>query len=45
VSAQTSDGAATSSAPSSVDANNPLAEFRAFNIHNYYIPSLTDLDN
>ncbi len=45
VNAQTSDGAATSSAPSSVDANNPLAEFRAFNIHNYYIPSLTDLDN
>lgn len=31
--------------PSSIDANNPLADFRAFNLHNYYIPSLTETDN
>ena len=27
------------------DANNPLANFVAFNIQNYYIPSLTELDD
>jgi hypothetical protein len=31
-------------APSSADANNPLAQFTAFNVHNYYIPSLSELD-
>ena len=29
----------------SVDANNPLANFRAFNLHNYYVPDLTDLQD
>jgi hypothetical protein len=32
-------------APSSADANNPLAQFTAFNIHNYYIPTLTEMDD
>jgi len=32
-------------APSASDANNPLAEFRAFNLHNYYIPELTEADD
>ncbi len=36
---------AQTSAPSSVDANNPLAEFKAFNLHNYYVTSLTEADN
>lgn len=31
-------------APSAVDANNPLADFQAFNLHNYYVPSLTEMD-
>jgi len=26
------------------DANNPLASFTAFNVQNYYVPSLTELD-
>ena len=43
--AQTPEDAANSAAPSSVDANNPLADFQAFNLHNYYIPSLTEADN
>ena len=44
--AQTSEAATESDAvPSSIDANNPLAEFQAFNLHNYYIPSLTETDD
>jgi hypothetical protein len=31
------------SAGESVDANNPLASFTAFNVHNYYTPELTGL--
>lgn len=31
-------------APSSADANNPLAKFQAFNVHNYYVPALSELD-
>jgi len=27
------------------DANNPLASITAFNIQNYYIPSLSELDD
>jgi len=27
------------------DANNPLASFKAFNIQNYYVPSLSELDD
>lgn len=26
-------------------ANNPLANFRAFNVHNYYVPELSELDD
>ena len=26
------------------DANNPLANFKAFNLHNYYVPELSGLD-
>lgn len=29
-------------APSAADANNPLAKFRAFNLHDYYVPTLSD---
>ncbi|MCX6550677.1 MAG: hypothetical protein NTY02_06680, partial [Acidobacteria bacterium] len=32
-------------APSSADANNPLAKFQAFNVHNYYVPAISELDN
>ena len=32
-------------APSSADANNPLAQFTAFNVHNYYVPALSEMDN
>jgi hypothetical protein len=39
---QPADGAAK--APSSADANNPLAKFEAFNVHNYYVPALSELD-
>lgn len=35
----------TTAAPSASDANNPLAQFTAFNVHNYYIPSLSELDD
>jgi hypothetical protein len=31
-------------APSSIEANNPLAKFRAFNMHNYYVPALSEAD-
>jgi hypothetical protein len=29
-------------APSNEDANNPLAKIQAFNVHDYYVPSLTE---
>ena len=32
-------------APSSAEANNPLAKFQAFNVHNYYVPALSEADN
>jgi len=32
-------------APSSTEANNPLAKFQAFNVHNYYVPALSEADN
>ena len=32
-------------APSAADANNPLANFTAFNLHDYYTPSLTEMDD
>ncbi len=31
-------------APSTSEANNPLAKFQAFNVHNYYVPALSELD-
>jgi hypothetical protein len=36
---------AHAAAPSNADANNPLARFRAFNVHDYYIPSLSEMDD
>lgn len=33
---------AETKAPSTADANNPLAKFRAFNLHDYYVPTLSD---
>ena len=35
----------TAAAPSSIEANNPLAKFRAFNMHNYYVPALSEADD
>jgi len=32
-------------APSTADANNPLAKFQAFSVHNYYVPALSELDS
>jgi hypothetical protein len=43
--AQTSTADAPKAAPSASDANNPLAKFEAFNVHNYYVPALSELDN
>ena len=31
-------------APSAAEANNPLAKFQAFNVHNYYVPAISELD-
>ena len=31
-------------APSTSEANNPLAKFQAFIFHNYYVPALSELD-
>ncbi|MGI9223534.1 MAG: hypothetical protein ACR2QX_03585 [Woeseiaceae bacterium] len=37
--------AGSSTASAEAQANNPLADFRAFNLHNYYIPELSgDID-
>jgi len=36
---------ASATTPSTTDANNPLAKFQAFNVHNYYVPALSELDN
>ena len=35
----------TTTAPSAEDANNPLAKFQAFNVHDYYVPALSELDD
>jgi hypothetical protein len=45
VNAQEQTGEAAATTPSSTDANNPLAKFTAFNVHNYYIPALSEMDN
>ncbi len=44
--AQTKPGEAPATPPSSVEAeaNNPLAKFQAFNVHNYYTPALSEAD-
>jgi hypothetical protein len=42
--AQTPPEGGGTKAPSNEEANNPLAKFQAFNIHNYYIPELTEAD-
>ncbi len=42
--AQESAADAKPAAPSNADANNPLAKFQAFNVHNYYVPALSELD-
>ncbi len=42
--ADTPAAAAAPAAPSNTDANNPLAKFQAFNMHNYYVPALSELD-
>lgn len=38
-------GAAAQDTSSTNDANNPLTPKVTFNLHNYYVPSLTDLDD
>jgi hypothetical protein len=43
-SAQTPSPDPGAKAPSTADANNPLAKFQAFNIHNYYVPAISELD-
>ena len=45
VNAQTQAEPDGAKAPSTADANNPLAKFQAFNVHNYYVPALSELDN
>ena len=45
VQAQASAEGDGATAPSNTDANNPLAQFTAFNVHNYYIPSLSEMDD
>jgi hypothetical protein len=45
VNAQEQPAEGTSAAPSNADANNPLAKFQAFNIHDYYTSSLTEMDD
>ena len=42
--AQEQGAQAPPAAPSSAEANNPLAKFQAFNVHNYYVPALSELD-
>jgi hypothetical protein len=42
VTAQSPGSEAAAKAPSTEDANNPLAKFQAFNMHDYYVPSLTE---
>jgi len=37
-------GTEAGAAPSNADANNPLAKFQAFNVHNYYVPAISELD-
>ena len=44
VSAQSPEADAPPKAPSTSEANNPLAKFQAFNVHNYYVPALSELD-
>jgi hypothetical protein len=44
VSAQTQAEPDAAKAPSTSDANNPLAKFQAFNVHNYYVPAISELD-
>ena len=44
VNAQEQAAEATTKAPSAAEANNPLAKFQAFNVHNYYVPALSELD-
>ena len=44
VNAQEQAAEATTTAPSAAEANNPLAKFQAFNVHNYYVPALSELD-
>ena len=36
-------GTEAGAAPSNADANNPLAKFQAFNVHNYYVPAISDI--
>lgn len=43
-SAQAPEAQAPAATPSSADANNPLAKFQAFNVHNYYVPAISELD-
>ncbi len=45
VCAQDLPGEAAPAAQSAADANNPLANFTAFNLHDYYTPSLTEMDD
>lgn len=45
VSAQEQPAGAAPAAPSNADANNPLAKFQAFNMHDYYVPTLTEAEN
>jgi hypothetical protein len=45
VSAQSPGEEGATKAPSNADANNPLAKFQAFNIHDYYTSSLTEMDD
>ncbi len=44
VCAQTQAAPDAAKAPSTSDANNPLAKFQAFNVHNYYVPAISELD-
>ena len=38
-------GSEAGAAPSAAEANNPLAKFQAFNVHDYYVPALSELDD
>ncbi len=44
VNAQEQAGEPATKVPSAAEANNPLAKFQAFNVHNYYVPALSELD-